>query len=135
MDRLVWTEDFSVGVRVLNAQHKKIIGMIDSLIPSEESPVNPEVLSETLTAVIQYAREHFKEEELLMKEHGYPELDIQRSQHKQFLLKAVDFCMAERLQVAGVPERLQTYLTEWWNLHILEEDMKYKPFFQQRGVR
>ena len=70
-----------------------------------------------------------------MREHGYPDLGVQRNQHKQFLLKAVNFCTAESLQVVGVPEKLQNYLKEWWNLHILEEDMKYKPFFQQRGVR
>ncbi len=135
MNRLIWTEAFSVGVRVLDVQHKKIIGMINSLIPFEESLVDPEVLSEALTAMIQYAKQHFKEEEWLMREHGYPELDIQRGQHKQFLLKAVDFCTAESVQVVGVPDKLQTYLREWWNQHILEEDMKYMPFFQERGVR
>jgi hemerythrin-like metal-binding protein len=135
MDKLVWTKDFSVGVSVLDAQHRRILDMINSLIPSEESPVAPEVLLETLTAVIQYAKQHFEEEERLMRGHGYPDLDVQLSQHKTFLLKAMTFCTAESPYVAGVPEKLQTYLKEWWNLHILEEDMKYKPFFQQQGVR
>jgi hemerythrin len=135
MDKLVWTEDFSVGVRVLDAQHKRIIGMMNSLIPFKEFQVDSKLLSGALTAITQYAKQHFKEEERLMKEHGYPDLDVQRSQHKQFLLKAMTFCTAESPYVAGVPEKLQTYLKEWWNVHILEEDMKYKPFFQQRGVR
>ncbi len=135
MDKLIWTEDFSVGVSVLDFQHRRIIDMINPLIRSEDSPVAPEVLAETLTAMIQYAKQHFSEEERLMREHGCPDLDVQKSQHKQFLLKAVDFCTAESLRVVGVPEMLQTYLKEWWNQHILEEDMKYKPFFQQRGVR
>ena len=47
----------------------------------------------------------------------------------------MDFCTAEGLQVVGVPGKLHTYLKEWWNQHILEEDMQYKAFFQRRRVK
>jgi hemerythrin len=135
MDRLIWTEDFSVGVRVLDAQHRRIIGMMNAIIPFKEFQVDSKLLSGALTAMTQYVMQHFKEEERLMEEHGYPGLDSQRSEHKQFLLKTVDFCTAEGLRVVGVPDKLQTYLREWWRQHILDEDMKYMPFFRRRGVR
>jgi hemerythrin len=32
-----------------------------------------------------------------------------------------------------VPQILIDYLSEWWIHHILDEDMKYKPFFAKKG--
>ncbi|KHF25181.1 hypothetical protein JV46_05680 [Solemya velum gill symbiont] len=26
------------------------------------------------------------------------------------------------------------FLVDWWTNHILEEDMKFKPFFQEKGI-
>jgi hemerythrin len=35
----------------------------------------------------------------------------------------------------NVPEELLSYLGEWWMGHILNEDMKYKSHFEEKGVR
>jgi len=136
MENINWSARYSVGVAKLDEQHKQIIGMLNRLVTSPESrDANSETISEILTTMTRYSLEHFKTEEGLLKEHGYPDLEKHRQEHIAYRKKAIDFSTATSLGVESVPQILVTYLFEWWTNHILEEDMKYKSFFAEKGVR
>jgi hemerythrin len=134
-EKLVWADDFSIGDPTLDAQHQSILRMINCLTICEGSAVEPNVVSETLTQMMQYATEHFEDEERYMAEIGYPDLDAHRDCHAAFLLKAVNFSTAHGLKIARVPERLREFLMTWWSDHNLGEDMKIKEFVQQKQSR
>jgi hemerythrin len=124
----------SVGVRLLDEQHKKLIGMVNRLIEASETTVRSEVISDVLTTMTEYARTHFKDEEQYMIAYGYPGYASHKEHHKAFIEKTVAFCDATMLHVEAVPDKLLGYLRDWWVHHILEEDMKYKPFFNAKGL-
>lgn len=88
MGKLVWEDSFSVGVALLDEQHRRVIEMINSLA---EARLEREVLSETLVKMLDYAREHFEAEEHLLAQHGYPDLALQRSEHLAFRKKTAAF--------------------------------------------
>ncbi len=134
MEPIVWTDAFSVGVSKMDGQHKKLIGMINRLIQEPGATTGSITISDLLTGMVSYALEHFRDEEALMAEHAYPLKDQQTEQHKSFVKKTVDFCSAVEVGVDNVPQVLLQYLKEWLVRHILEEDMKYRPFFIERGV-
>ncbi len=135
METIQWSEEFSVGVEKLDQQHRQIIGMLNRLISTPEAQdTHSETISDILTAMTRYSLEHFKTEEGLMKAHGYPELEEHRQEHIAYRKKAIDFSTATSLGVESVPQILVSYLSEWWTHHILDEDMKYKPFFAKKGV-
>lgn len=135
MEPIWWTEEFSVGVVEMDRQHKKLIAMINRLIHEPEAKTDSETISELLSGMINYAREHFRDEEALMSEHGYPFKDRQVEQHTAFIQKTVDLCSAVEVGVDIVPQIMAEYLKGWLVHHILEQDMKYKPFFLDRGVK
>ena len=64
---------------------------------------------------------------------------IQSIQYKKSntrnLRKTVDFCMETMAYQVTVPTEIFSYLKLWWMNHILQEDMKYKKFFNDRGLR
>jgi len=134
MEPIVWTEGFSVGVSEMDNQHKKIIAMINTLIKEPKATTNSITVSDLLSDMIQYTQEHFQNEEALMAEHGYPLKDQQSEQHRTFIKKTVDFCSAVEAGVDIVPQAMLDYLKNWLVHHILEQDMKYKPFFLARGI-
>ena len=135
MEAIHWSEKFSVGVKELDEQHRQIIEMLNRLISTPEArDANSETVSEILTAMTRYSLEHFKTEEGLMKAHGYPNLEEHRQEHIAYRRKAIDFSTAATLGIESVPQILIDYLSEWWMHHILDEDMKYKPFFAKKGV-
>jgi hemerythrin-like metal-binding protein len=136
METINWSARYSVGVEKLDEQHKQIIAMLNRLVTSPEArDANSEAMSEILTTMTRYSLEHFKTEEGLLKEHGYPDLEEHRQEHAAYRRKAIDFSTATSLGVESVPQILVSYLLEWWTNHILKEDMKYKSFFAEKGVR
>lgn len=135
MEKITWDESFSVGVRDLDEQHKQIIIMVNTLIEMNDTKVDSEIISDTLTKMTQYATSHFNKEEQYMFEYGYPEYSFQRKQHQEFKKKTVNLCMETMVHNVTVPTEIFTYLRSWWTNHILKEDMKYKQFFNERGLR
>lgn len=135
MEKILWDKSFSVGVRELDEQHKQIIIMVNTLIEMNNTKVDSEIISDTLTKMTQYAIGHFEKEEQYMLEYGYPEYSFQRSQHQEFKRKTVNFCMETMVHNVTVPLEIFTYLRSWWTNHILKEDLKYEKFFNERGLK
>jgi hemerythrin-like metal-binding protein len=81
-----------------------------------------------------YAQTHFKTEERLMEAYGYPGLEEQKIQHRDFRKKTVGFSTATTLGMDQIPEDLLKYLSDWLVHHILEDDMAYRAFFKDKGV-
>ena len=134
IELIKWTDEFSVGVARMDEQHRRLIRMINRLLQKPEATTQSESISDLLTEMTGYASEHFRAEEELMSEYGYPRLEDQRLQHKEFRRKTVDFCSATTIGASSVPNTMLTYLREWLVHHILREDMEYKSFFQDKGL-
>lgn len=130
MDLIVWTEELSVGITRMDEQHKRLIAMINRLAVEPDTTTESVLISDLLTDMIRYAREHFRDEEAMLIAHEYPFISQQKEQHLAFIQKTVDFCSAVEVGVGMVPQALLTYLKEWLVHHILEQDMKYRTFFQ-----
>ncbi|MCX6055232.1 MAG: hypothetical protein NTZ74_10030 [Chloroflexi bacterium] len=82
-----------------------------------------------------YATIHFRAEELLLEEYGYPNLAFQKKEHKAYRIKVVSLCQATFIHEDSVPAELLMFLRDWWVKHILETDMKYRSFLTERGVK
>jgi hemerythrin len=135
MEPVEWSERFSVGVKELDQQHQQLIKLLNILI-STRGTISPhsETVSDTLMAMTRYAQMHFKTEERLMETYGYPGLEEQKKQHRDFRKSTVDFSTAAYYGIDQVPEALLEYLVNWWVYHILEDDMAYRSFFKDKGV-
>ncbi|MDN3513210.1 MAG: bacteriohemerythrin [Candidatus Brocadia sp.] len=135
MEKILWGENFSVGVRVLDEQHKQIVTIVNTLIEMSDAKIGSEIISDTLTKMTQYAINHFSKEEEYMLKYEYPEYLMQKKRHSEFKKKTVDFCMETMAHKETAPTEIFAYLKSWWTNHILQEDMKYKTFFNERGLR
>ena len=134
MEPIVWNDAFSVGVGEMDSQHRKLISMINRLVREQKNLTDPKTIAELLTEMTDYAGEHFRAEEYLMSEYGYDLIDKQVEQHQQFIETIQGFYSATDIGANILSKALLQYLTKWLTRHILEEDMKYKPFFQTKGI-
>jgi hemerythrin len=130
MQGLLWNERFSVGVPSMDAQHKRLIDLINTLRASEDIGI----AFDTIMGMFDYASVHFREEESLLKEAGYSELPTQEREHKAFLDQAVAFSKKD-LSDSRIGSEIIMYLRSWLLHHILEEDMKYKRCIPERLIR
>lgn len=134
MDTIQWGEQFSVGNARLDHQHQNLIGIYNQMARHSEADVRSETISDVLTRMMQYAREHFRTEEALLQEHEYPHLDQQQKEHKAFLREVTRMCLETMEGKTHIPNDILTYLRNWWSQHILHCDMKYKEFLLQKQV-
>lgn len=134
LEKITWSESFSVGVQQMDEQHLKIIGMINTLIEAKRLNVDRDVVTSTLNNMMEYAITHFEDEEQLLAASGYPdsESDEQEVEHSQFMEKTSSMYEATDIDSLGLPDELLTYLRHWWVSHILDKDMKYKRFFADK---
>ena len=78
---IAWKPSYSVGEPSLDAQHQQILRAINDLWAALDRNVGRETLMPLLDQLLRYADTHFKHEEKLMKEHGYPKLAEHRKAH------------------------------------------------------
>lgn len=130
MDIITWDETYSVGIDLLDQQHKKIVSIINQLITHNELDVRSEAISDLLSDLTQYAHNHFLTEEAVLEKFNYDSIDDQKKEHKEYRLKIVNFCMDTVDHKISVPQNLKEYIYHWWKDHILISDMAYKPFFE-----
>ena len=129
MEKLIWKDEYSVGVEKFDRQHKHLIEIVNKLIANHNRFDNPNLVSETLTEMLNYAREHFGDEEELMQEYGYTETEPQRKQHAYFLKTTAELSIRALNNKQSLPPNILEFLGNWWIIHILKWDMKYKDFF------
>jgi hemerythrin-like metal-binding protein len=121
MQGIIWNERFSVGVPAMDAQHQRLIGLINSLRATDDAGI----AFDTIMGMFDYALVHFKAEESLLSQAGYSELPTQQREHKVFLDKAVELSKQD-LADPTICTQITSFLRSWLVHHILEEDMKYK---------
>lgn len=135
MDTINWKNEFSVGVAEMDSQHKKLLAMINRLIEEQKVLTDPKTIAELLTEMTEYAQEHFRAEEFLMAENGYDQKTKQEQQHQAFITKTQEFMNAADIGPNILSNALLDYLGSWLVGHILKEDMRYKDFFREKGIR
>jgi hemerythrin-like metal-binding protein len=134
MEKINWSTEYSVGIGRIDEQHKQIVLMLNRLIGAKEATTGSEVVSDLIDQMTKYAQEHFKFEEDLMAEFGFPLLDQHKQSHVKYRKKIVDLCTSVSLDIPVVPQVMLNYLVQWWQKHILHEDMGYKSFFSEKGL-
>ena len=133
--KIAWSPELSVGLFRLDEQHRGLVDTFNNLLAAADARVDSEIVSDTLTKLTQYACEHFRDEELLLERAAYPGIEEQRKEHEQFRETIALCCVATSRGLGNVPRDLLAYLHDWLTHHLLEQDMKYKPFLAVREVR
>jgi hemerythrin len=130
---LVWQESWSVAEPRLDQEHQGLVALINALRVAQEQQLTELDLDvfvhQVVSELVAYAEDHFRYEESLMAEAGYPDLGHHREGHLHFRRQVAD--MASR--VGDHPQALKdlhTFLGAWLKHHILDQDLRYVPYLQ-----
>ena len=135
MEKIIWSDKFSVGIRELDEQHYKIINLINKLLDFDEKLPCEVVTTNTLREMIRYARTHLIYEEKLLKQNNFPDYEQHCSLHAKYLkdIAGLSESVSENCNIETLKELLN-YLVHWWKNHILYEDMKFKVYLKEKGL-
>jgi hemerythrin-like metal-binding protein len=127
-----WDEKFSVGVDKIDEQHQTFFDLINKLEALTEERNFEERLPLLLNEIVEYAALHFKTEEAYMENAHYPDLETHKKAHQKIKDDIYYECkkIVERDVQAMDVIWLYNYMRDWIKSHIIEEDLKYKPYFE-----
>lgn len=133
MPRIEWDATFSVNQAEIDEQHKKWIGIYNTLADAMDR--DPEgqtgITSEILKSMLDYAKYHFQFEEEYMRTIGYPARGSHTRLHRECdaLIYEAYVAVSEGNTVLNAD--LLKMIKEWLLDHILVEDKKYAEFAGQ----
>ena len=139
-----WDDSYSVGVAVIDEQHKRLIALINDLYEAmkqgdsqntwSSAAEELDAMASVLDELVDYTSYHFSTEERYMREHAYPEYAGHKQAHGRFVERTQalkrDFDEGKAIRSMEIIE----FLRDWWKEHILGVDKNYGPFFNEKGL-
>jgi hemerythrin len=120
---IVWNEENNLGIPIIDEQHRGIVATINSFHYLIQQGRGRDALQPTLSILEQYTRIHFRTEEALMEQAGFPGFADHVALHED--LKKRTEAIARETTSDQEPEIALAFLKDWWLGHINSEDRQY----------
>jgi len=127
-----WSDELNTGVPEMDAQHRKLVEILNRFYDAVEKGEREEAIGELLKGAEEYTVFHFESEERFMEEIGFPELEAHRRAH-QNLVNEVRSAKEKYAQGDTKAARsLAAFLLSWLYTHIAKTDRKYGDYYRAR---
>ncbi len=134
MPLIAWNESIAINIASIDAQHQRWIGLINDLHEAMKVGKGRHVIGDTLDAMVDYTKTHFRNEEGLMSTNGYSEFAQHKAIHDEFINKIVGWQDRYRQGEAGLTLEVMSSLGDWLQSHIRSVDKRYAPHLKCKGV-
>jgi hemerythrin len=136
MNKLQWTDSLSVGIDLIDRQHKQWIDHFNHAADAVATQQSAMHITKTLGFLIDYTETHFATEEKHMAANNYGGLDEHRAKHDELRRTLAD--LVQDFEEEGVTYKLadatDTFLGNWLIKHIQSVDMKFGAFVKKEGI-
>ncbi len=130
---LRWDNSFSIGIDIIDQQHKKWIKLTNQIYRKFKKNDTAEFIK-SLKEFIDYTDYHFGFEEKYMNDFGFENSNEHKNQHKYFIDKIKDYLETVKENDDYITYNTLTFLKFWIKKHIQNEDVKYVDLFIANGI-
>ena len=131
---LEWNDSLVLNIHSIDHQHKEIVTYINELHRAMKAGEPKQTTRKILGSIVEFTRTHFKTEEDLFDQYGYPEAEQHKAIHKELINQASTL---EKQLESGVPNLempLMDFLKGYLVNHFLTIDKQYASFLHDHGV-
>ncbi|MGR9115181.1 MAG: bacteriohemerythrin [Gammaproteobacteria bacterium] len=124
MTILTWNKQLTLGIEVVDKQHKHLVNLINRLDEAVALGHDKKSMTAIVNELLDYTVYHFRHEEILMQRSGY---DAQlfakhQAEHLNFIEKVQQAHSEAIKDPSTITEELMDFLVEWLSHHILNVD-------------
>ncbi|MCM0756235.1 bacteriohemerythrin [Desulfovibrio aminophilus] len=133
MPLLEWNPRLTLGHPEIDEQHRLLVETMNELHSRIQENRERQGLMDAVQGLAAYADYHFSDEERLMLQHGFPELEDHRLAHLEFR-ERVETCSATIHHADSHAEAVAVlaFLTRWLTRHIQRDDRAFIEFLNGR---
>lgn len=133
MPLLNWSEQYSVQVPEMDAQHRILFDCINELHDAMSARQGQAVLGGILDKLIDYTRTHFVDEEALFTSHNYPERESHIREHEAFVEQVAKVRRDYEAKTLMLSLQTLNFLQDWLKNHIQKVDRHYGEWLNKAG--
>ena len=129
-----WTPALSVGVEIIDEQHRELFRRFNDLIDACHQHKGKEKVEELLGFLDDYVITHFREEESLMDRYSYSDAEEHKEQHRYFKrkLKALQQDLLKDGPNLNLVVNTNQTTLRWLVEHIKRVDTKLGSYLKSR---
>jgi len=124
-----WKDEYSVGVAMIDEDHKELLRLIGELTQAISS--DPADAPRLCDALIEHTLAHFNHEEQWFETLNYPQADQHRRMHQKLKQRLVEYRSQLDLAPATGPLAL---FTDYLAHHITGADRSYGAWLNAQGI-
>ena len=134
MEYMVWTDGYSVNVKAIDVQHKKLVEMINTLHAAMSDNSGARAQKHVVNEMVNYAMTHFATEEKYMQQFKYSGYEAHKNEHDVFSKKAMN--LKQRFSDGNyiLTVEILFFLRNWLYKHIMGTDKQYTKCFNEHGL-
>ena len=130
-----WNEKMAVGVRLLDTDHQKLVGMLNELYDAVMKGQGKETLGKVLDGLVDYTKIHFAHEEKFFAQTNYPDAVAHKKEHDALTLQVLEVQKKYNSgQTITLSLEVMNFLKNWLTNHIQASDKKYGPYLNSKGI-
>ena len=133
-EKFKWRSEYSVQIPLFDAQHKKLVGMLNDLLIAMGKKKGGALIEEIISRMAAYVEYHFQSEEKYMEKYDYPRKEEHIQAHHGFIEELHNFQAKLQETTFLMPVKVFQYLKEWLRTHIAGLDKDYTEFFKKHKV-
>lgn len=132
---IVWSPEFSVGIKKVDDQHQQIFTMINQLHSAIRTQKdNAKTMERVIEDMASYVAYHFETEKSYLQ--GLPEFTDHEKLHWEFTKKTLRFAnQYQRQPSEELLHEITAFLAYWLKAHIAGTDIQqFTIYRQQKGI-
>ena len=132
-----WNDRLSVGVEMIDTDHKHLVSLVNELHDAVRAARGKEVLGHVLDGLITYTRTHFAREESEMAKFKYPQAADHIKEHTALAKQVLDVQAKYKAgNTAVLSKEVMAFLRDWLLKHIQASDKALGTFLTaQKGKK
>jgi hemerythrin-like metal-binding protein len=129
-----WKPEYNVNVEGVDDEHQRLFALAAQLHLAMTQGKGKAAPDLALARLADYTRIHFGDEEQLMREHAYPDTEVHKALHEDLMARILDFQKRLAANQPCLTIELLTFLRNWFQYHISDEDQKYASYVRHKAA-
>lgn len=133
MNKIEWDDNLTTGIKSIDYEHKMLVERLNAVAEAIEKNLGEGAIAKTLDFLMDYTNFHFSNEEQFISDNGYPGLETQQNQHKQFKNQINQIILEFQEDGADKDIALQIhdFLFVWLKKHIMDVDHQLAQYVKE----
>lgn len=130
MTKIEWKPQYETGIPIIDEQHKRLFARLDAVQRAVVQGSPREEIGDLLQSLMAETVEHFRTEEAIMAQHGFPDVLAHIREHELLTEKLGELAQRFEESQDAMALLVTTFMGGWLRHHISEGDLSYARFIK-----